>query len=470
MKKFMCEDFLLEGKVAKKLYHDYSKNMPIFDFHCHLNPAEIWENKKYKNISELWLGGDHYKWRAMRSNGVPETMITGKDADDREKFREWAKTVEIAIGNPLYHWAHLELQRYFGIEDVLTSHNADEIFDRCNELLQKDDFTARALIKRSGVKALCTTDDPIDDLKYHINLKNDTTFDVKVLPTFRPDKAMNIEKEGFQEWLNRLSEIVGFNIDSYEKFKRALKIRIDFFNSVGCLVSDHGLDAVVYSPATEEELEIIFKKGLKGDTLTSLDLEKYKGELLVWFGKQYNELGWVMQIHTGAIRNNSERMFKMLGPDTGFDSIGDANYAVELGKVLSKLDSTDELPKTILYCLNPKDNYVLGTMIGCFQGGGIPGKIQFGSGWWFNDQRDGMVEQMRTLANLGLLARFVGMLTDSRSFLSYTRHEYFRRILCNLLGSWVENGEFPENYEVLGKIVQDISYTNSANYFNLKWF
>lgn len=467
MKKFMCDDFLLEGDVAKKLYHNYSKEMPIFDFHCHLNPAEIWENKSYKNISELWLGGDHYKWRAMRSNGVPEAMITGKDADDRAKFREWARTVETAIGNPLYHWTHLELKRYFGIDEVLSSKNADMIFDKCNELLKGEEFTARALIKRSGVKALCTTDDPIDDLKYHINLKKDESFHVKVLPTFRPDKGINIEKDGFHTWLQRLSEIVGFEIDSYSKLKKALEMRIDFFNSVGCVVSDHGLDSVVYNAGTEEEVDAIFTKGLKGEILTTAELDRYKGELLVWLGKHYNRLGWVMQIHTGAIRNNSDRMFKLLGADTGFDSIGDTNYAAELGKVLNRLDSTDELPKTILYCLNPKDNYVLGTMIGCFQGGGIPGKIQFGSGWWFNDQRDGMVEQMKALANLGLLARFVGMLTDSRSFLSYTRHEYFRRILCNLIGGWVENGEFPEDYDTLGKIIQDISYTNSANYFNL---
>lgn len=468
MKKFMCENFLLEGEVAKKLYHSYSKEMPIFDFHCHLNPQEIWEDKKYKNISELWLGGDHYKWRAMRSNGVLEDKITGTQADDREKFREWARTVELAIGNPLYHWTHLELKRYFGIEEVLTSENSDKIFDCCNEMLQQDGFSARNLIIRSGVTALCTTDDPTDSLEYHIKLKNDESFGVKVLPTFRPDKGINIEKEGFVEWVKKLSEIVGFEISSYGKLKKALEMRMEFFQSAGCIVSDHGLDSIVYEAATEEELESIFWKGLQREKISLEEVNKYKGELLVWLGKEYNKRLWVMQIHTGAIRNNSGRMFEKLGADTGFDSIGDSNYALELGKFLNRLDLTDELPKTILYCLNPKDNYVLGTMIGCFQGGGIPGKIQFGSGWWFCDQRDGMVEQMRALGNLGLLARFVGMLTDSRSFLSYTRHEYFRRILCNLLGSWVENGEFPENYEILGKIVQDISYNNAESYFGIQ--
>lgn len=467
MKKFMCEDFLLEGEVAKKLYHEYSKDMPIFDFHCHLNPKEIWENKKYKNISELWLGGDHYKWRAMRSNGVMEDKITGAEADDREKFREWAKTVELTIGNPLYHWTHLELKRYFGIEEILTSQNADLIFDRCNEMLKDEKFTARNLITRSGVTALCTTDDPIDTLEYHKKLKEDESFEVKVLPTFRPDKGINLEKAGFHQWLEKLSQVVGFEISSYEKLKKALEMRIEFFHSLGCVVSDHGLDTIVYEIASEEELDNIFQKALKKESISLEEINKYKGELLVWLGKEYNRRGWVMQIHTGAIRNNSDRMFKKLGADTGFDSIGDSNYALELGKFLNRLDSTDELPKTILYCLNPKDNYVLGTMIGCFQGGGIPGKIQFGSGWWFCDQKDGMIEQMKALGNLGLLARFVGMLTDSRSFLSYTRHEYFRRILCNLLGTWVEKGEFPENYEILGRIVKDISYNNAKTYFGI---
>ena len=445
MKKFMDENFLLKTETAQKLYHDYAKKMPIFDFHCHLNPKEIWENKKYKNITELWLKGDHYKWRAMRSNGVLEENITGEISLDKFKFEEWSRTVELAIGNPLYHWTHLELQRFFNIEEPLTQKNSDSIYERCKKLLQQDDFTPRKLIERSGVVALCTTDDPIDDLQYHINLKNDLTFNVKVLPTFRPDKALNIEKDGYFQWLENLSEVVGYKIDSYSKLLEALKSRIDFFNSIGCLVSDHGLDSISYLKSDEEEVEEIFGRAMKKEVLSNVEIDKYKTELLVWLGKKYNEKNWVMQIHTGAIRNNSERMFELLGPDTGFDSIGDSSYAIELGKFLNRLDSTNQLSKTILYCLNPKDNYVLGTVIGCFQGNGIPGKIQFGSGWWFNDQKDGMIEQMKALGNLGLLSKFVGMLTDSRSFLSYTRHEYFRRILCNLIGDWVEGGEFPSN-------------------------
>ena len=467
MKKFMDENFLLKTETAQKLYHDYAKKMPIFDFHCHLNPKEIWENKKYKNITELWLKGDHYKWRAMRSNGVLEENITGEISLDKFKFEEWSRTVELAIGNPLYHWTHLELQRFFNIEEPLTQKNSDSIYERCNKLLQQDDFTPRKLIERSGVVALCTTDDPIDDLQYHINLKNDLTFNVKVLPTFRPDKALNIEKDGYFQWLENLSEVVGYKIDSYSKLLEALKSRIDFFNSIGCLVSDHGLDSISYLKSDEEEVEEIFGRAMKKEVLSNVEIDKYKTELLVWLGKKYNEKNWVMQIHTGAIRNNSERMFELLGPDTGFDSIGDSSYAIELGKFLNRLDSTNQLSKTILYCLNPKDNYVLGTMIGCFQGNGIPGKIQFGSGWWFNDQKDGMIEQMKALGNLGLLSKFVGMLTDSRSFLSYTRHEYFRRILCNLIGDWVEGGEFPSNYELLSELVQDISFNNSQKYFNL---
>ena len=467
MKKFMDENFLLKTETAQKLYHDYAKKMPIFDFHCHLNPKEIWENKKYKNITELWLKGDHYKWRAMRSNGVLEENITGEISLDKFKFEEWSRTVELAIGNPLYHWTHLELQRFFNIEEPLTQKNSDSIYERCNKLLQQDDFTPRKLIERSGVVALCTTDDPIDDLQYHINLKNDLTFNVKVLPTFRPDKALNIEKDGYFQWLENLSEVVGYKIDSYSKLLEALKSRIDFFNSIGCLVSDHGLDSISYLKSDEEEVEEIFGRAMKKEVLSNVEIDKYKTELLVWLGKKYNEKNWVMQIHTGAIRNNSERMFELLGPDTGFDSIGDSSYAIELGKFLNRLDSTNQLSKTILYCLNPKDNYVLGTVIGCFQGNGIPGKIQFGSGWWFNDQKDGMIEQMKALGNLGLLSKFVGMLTDSRSFLSYTRHEYFRRILCNLIGDWVEGGEFPSNYELLSELVQDISFNNSQKYFNL---
>lgn len=463
MKKFMCDDFLLENEVAKKLYHNYSKNMPIYDYHCHLNPKEIAENKKYRNITEIWLGGDHYKWRAMRSNGISEEYMTGAKSD-KEKFMKWAETVPQTLGNPLYHWTHLELKRYFGIEETLSPKTAEMIWEKTNELLQKDEFSARELIKKSNVKAICTTDDPIDTLEYHIQLKKDDSFNVEVLPTFRPDKAVNINKIGFKVYIEKLSQVVGYEIDSYSKLLKALVERIDHFDVVGCKVSDHGIDTVMFSEYTEREIEEIFTKGLKEEKLGNEEVAKYFTALMIFFGREYSKRDWAMQLHISAIRNNSTRMFNKLGADTGFDSIGDFSYALELSKLLNSLDSTDELPKTILYTLNPKDNYVLGTMIGNFQGGGIPGKIQFGSGWWFNDQRDGMVDQMKALGNLGLLSRFVGMLTDSRSFLSYTRHEYFRRILCNLIGSWVENGEYPQDYEILGEIVQNISYNNICNY------
>ena len=467
MKRFMDENFLLETEVAKELYHNFAKKMPIFDFHCHLNPKEIAENKRYKNISEIWLGGDHYKWRAMRTNGVAEDLITGKEADDRLKFKKWAETIPYTLGNPLYHWTHLELKRYFGIEETLTPKTEDMIWNTCNELLQKDEFTARELIKKSNVTGLCTTDDPVDTLEYHKAIKEDKTFDVKVLPTFRPDKAINIEKVEFCDWIAKLEEVENTKIETYADLLTALEKRIDFFHKNGCKVSDHGLDTIVYEELTLEELNEVFKKGKNKEALTQKELDGYKGQLLVWLGKEYAKRGWIMQIHIGALRNNSSRMFKNIGADTGFDSIGDTIYAEKLAKILNVLDTTDELPKTILYCLNPRDNYVLGTMIGCFQGGGIPGKVQFGSGWWFCDQRDGMEDQMKALANLGLLSRFVGMLTDSRSFLSYTRHEYFRRILCNLIGKWVENGEYPNDTEFLGKIVEDICYNNAVNYFSL---
>lgn len=467
MKKFMDENFLLETEVAQKLYHEYAKDMPIFDYHCHLSPKEIAEDKRYKNITEMWLGGDHYKWRAMRSFGVPEESITG-NSEDKEKFIAWIKTLSTAIGNPLYHWSHLELQRYFNISETATLDKVDILWDKCNTMLETSGFSARELIKKSNVKALCTTDDPIDNLKYHIELKEDKTFDTKVLPTFRPDKAVNIDKQGFTKYIETLANVVGYKIDSYAKLCKAMEERIDFFHSVGCRVSDHGLDFPQYLEATNEELEIIFKKVLSEETLTGNEIRKYKGQLVQFFGKEYSKRNWVMQLHMGALRNNSKKMFELLGADVGFDSIGDWNMAEDLSRLLDSLDTTNELPKTILYTLNPKDNYVLGTMIGNFQGGGIAGKIQFGSGWWFNDQKDGMIEQMKALGNLGLLAKFVGMLTDSRSFLSYTRHEYFRRILCNLLGNWVENGEFPQDYDLLGKIVQDICYNNAKDYFGIE--
>lgn len=467
MKAFMDENFLLSNETAVRLYHDYAKDMPIFDYHCHLNAKEVAENKRYRNITEVWLGGDHYKWRAMRSNGVEERYITG-DAPDKEKFIKWAETITQCIGNPLYHWTHLELKRYFNIDKLLSPETADEIWEKCNELLQKDEFTARGLILRSNVKAVCTTDDPVDSLEYHIAIAKDETFKVKVLPTFRPDKSFNIEKPGFVEWMAKLGAIYGKEITSLADLKEALKQRVEFFHQVGCRVSDHALDPIMYEEGTEEEATVVLQKGLKGEKLSEQEIKKYKTQVMVYLGKQYARLGWTMQLHLGTMRNNSSRMFKLLGPDTGFDAIGDYVFAEALSRFLNRLDDTNELPKTILYCLNPRDNEVLGTIIGCFQGGGVPGKIQFGSGWWFNDQKDGMIKQMVALSNLGLLSRFVGMLTDSRSFLSYTRHEYFRRILCNLIGEWVEGGEAPKDMKLLGTMIQNICFTNAKNYFGIE--
>ena len=466
MKTFMDENFLLKNKTAEKLYHDYAKDMPIIDYHCHLNPKEIAEDKRYRNITELWLGGDHYKWRAMRSNGIEEKYITG-DAPDKEKFQKWAETISCCIGNPLYHWTHLEIKRYFDIEKLLSPDTAEEIWEHCNEILASGKLSARDLIKRSNVKAICTTDDPIDSLEYHKVIAADTTFDVKVLPTFRPDKAINIDKGEFTGYLTKLEKAANISIKSFEDLKTALAGRIQFFHDAGCRVSDHALDPVVYKEATEEEIDKILDKAIHGQPLTDMEMRKYKSQVLLFVGKEYAKRNWVMQLHIGPLRNVNSRMMKLLGPDTGFDTIGDYTFAEDLAKVLNALDETGELPKTILYCLNPRDNDVLGTVIGCFQGGGIPGKLQFGSGWWFNDQKDGMIRQMTALANLGLLGRFVGMLTDSRSFSSYTRHEYFRRILCNLIGEWVEDGEAPNDMKLLGGMVKDISYNNAVEYFQL---
>lgn len=467
MKQFMDDNFLLNNKTAEKLYHDYAKEMPIFDYHCHLNPKEIAENKKYRNITEIWLGGDHYKWRAMRINGIEEKYITG-DASDKEKFIKWAETMPICIGNPLYHWTLLELKIYFNINTRLSPDTAEEIWEKCNEMLKRDEFSARELIKRSNVKVVCTTDDPADSLEYHIAMAKDSTLGFKVLPAFRPDKAINIDKEGFAVWLCKLGTAAGIEIKTFEDLKKALAQRIEFFHQVGCRLSDHALDSVAYREGTEEEASNILEKALADSVLTEAEIQKYKTQMLLFLGREYAHRNWVMQLHIGAIRNNSKRMLKRLGADTGYDAIGDYVFAEALANTLNALDETDELPKTILYCLNPRDNEVLGSITGCFQREGIPGKIQFGSGWWFNDQKDGIIRQMTTLANLGLLRRFIGMLTDSRSFLSYARHEYFRRVLCNLLGEWVENGEAPEDMELLENMVRDICFNNARNYFQVE--
>lgn len=466
MKTFIDDNFLLNNKTAEILYHDYAKGMPIIDYHCHLNPDEIAENKKYRNIAEAWLGGDHYKWKAMRINGVEEKYITG-DSSDREKFFKWAETIPACIGNPLYHWAHLELQRYFGIETLLSPQTAEEIWQKCNDMLKGDEFSTKSLIKRSNVKALCTTDDPTDSLEYHKIIAKDSNFEVKVLPAFRPDKVINIDKDGFTDWIEKLSRIAGLEINSFEDLKETLIQRINIFHNMGCRVSDHSLEHVVYLKGTETEVSQILKKALLGSSLIKTEVMKYKTQILLFLGKEYAKRNWVMQFHIGTIRSINKRMLELLGPDKGFDTIGDLPFAESLAKILNAMDQTNELPKTILYCLNPKDNYTIGAIIGCFLGEGIPGKIQFGSAWWFNDQRDGMLRQMTTLANLGLLSRFVGMTTDSRSFLSYSRHEYFRRILCSLLGTWVENGEAQGDLNLLGTMVRDICFNNANNYFGI---
>jgi len=466
VKAFMDENFLLTNPTAIALYHEHAKDMPIFDYHCHLSPKEIAENKRYRNITEIWLGGDHYKWRAMRTFGVAERYITG-DAPDKEKFLKWAETMPYCIGNPLYHWTHLELKRFFGIDKLLSPETAEEIWEKCNALLQQDEFTARGLIQRSNVKALCTTDDPVDTLEYHQALAKDSSFGVKVMPAWRPDKSFNIEKPGFAEWLAKLEQVSGITIRSFADLTQALLKRLDFFHGVGCRLSDHAMDPVVFEESNADEATAILEKGLAGESLTDLEIRKYKTQVMLFLGREYARRGWVMQLHIGTIRNNSQRMLKLLGPDTGFDTIGDYTYALSLSRFLDSLDQTDELPKTILYCLNPRDNELLGTICGCFQGGGVKGKIQFGSGWWFNDQKDGMIRQMVALSNLGLLSLFVGMITDSRSFLSYTRHEYFRRILCNLLGEWVENGEVPDDRKLLGEIVENICFGNAERYFEI---
>lgn len=466
MKQLMCEDFLLSNETAKKLYHNYAKEMPIYDYHCHLSPKEIAEDKRYRNIAEIWLDNDHYKWRVMRSNGVIEEEITG-NADNKVKFNKWVETIEECIGNSLYHWTHLELKRYFDVNEVLNTKTSDNIWNKCNDKLREDDFTVREIIKKSNVKVICTTDDPVDTLQYHKTIANDNTFDVRVLPTFRPDKAINIDKDTFGEWIVKLEKAVGYEIDNYNIFKKALTERINYFDSVGCKLSDHGLGVVEYSKTNNDEVKNIFKRYIDGKSITKEEIVKYKTDLITFLGKLYAEKNWTMQIHIGALRNNNTRMYKKLGADMGFDSINDAVFAENLSNILDDMDKEDKLPRTILYCLNPRDNDVLATMIGNFQSGDIKGKIQFGSGWWFNDQIDGIRKQLKSVANMSLLSRFVGMVTDSRSFLSYTRHEYFRRILCDLIGKWVENGEFPNDIDLLGNIIENICYYNAVEYFGI---
>lgn len=464
MKKFMGKNFLLTTDTAKDLYHDFAKTMPILDYHCHINPQEIAEDRQFKNITQVWLGGDHYKWRQMRSNGVDEKYITG-DASDYEKFEKWAETLERLIGNPLYHWSHLELKRYFGFDKPLSKKTAKEAWEVCNKKLATPEMSVRNIIKNSNVTLICTTDDPADSLEWHKVIKEDKSFDVQVLPAWRPDKAMNIESEGFVSYLTDLSKAAGIEVNSFKSLTEALTKRMAFFDEYGCKASDHALDHVMYYPATAEEVEEIFAKRLKGEALNREESLKYRTAFMLYAGKEYHRLGWVMQLHFSCRRNNNELAFKKLGPDTGYDCINNYSPTDEMTSFLDALNKTDELPKTILYSLNPNDNAMIGSIIGCFQDEKTAGKVQQGSAWWFNDHKVGMIDQMTSLANLGVLSNFVGMLTDSRSFLSYTRHEYFRRILCELIGGWVENGEYPDDMEALETIIKDISYNNAVKYF-----
>jgi glucuronate isomerase len=466
MKGFMREDFLLTNSTAVKLYHEYAKDMPIIDYHCHLSPKEIYENKQFRNITDIWLDGDHYKWRLMRANGIEEDYITGNKSD-YEKFIAWAKTVPMTIGNPLFHWTHLELQRFFNIDNLLNERTADDIWEKTSEKLADGSLRARDFITASKVEVVCTTDDPVDSLEYHLKIKELENFDTAVLPSFRPDKGLEINRQGFSNWVKCLEEAANISIDSYDRFLEALESRVRFFHSVGGRVSDHALDRVVYEEVTKEEAGRIFEKVmLQGQSITEEEERKYKTYTLIFLGKLYKELDWVMQFHIHALRNNSTKGFESLGPDTGYDAMDDGEIAKPLASLFNQLEREESLPKTVVYSLNPKDNPVIATVIGSFQGGGVPGKMQFGTAWWFNDQREGMLDQMKTLSNMGLFSQFIGMLTDSRSFLSYTRHEYFRRLVCDLVGTWVEQGEVPFDEELLERVIKGICYHNAKSYFN----
>lgn len=464
MKAFMDQDFLLESETARVLFHQYAKDMPIADYHCHVSPREIYEDKRFANITEVWLSGDHYKWRVMRANGVDEYYITG-DATPYEKFLAFATSLPKAIGNPMYHWCHLELQRFFGYYGVLNADTAKEVWELTKEKLSHPDMSVRGLIRMSRVAFIGTTDDPIDSLEWHEKLAQDSTFETVVAPSFRPDKALNVEKPGFLAYIEKLSQASGIDIHDLKTLKAALKNRIEYFHAHGCKASDHGLDTIVWAPGNAQ---MVLQKALTGKAVTPSEAEVLKTDLLLFCAKEYHRLGWVMQLHYNCIRNPNTAMFAKLGPDTGYDVIGPSNSALKLTALLNALYQENALPKTILYSLDPKDNEMLDTVIGAFGGDGIPGKMQHGSAWWFNDNRQGMIDQLTSLANLNLLGNFVGMLTDSRSFLSYTRHEYFRRILCNLIGKWVENGEYPADMDCVGGIIRDIAFYNAKHYFGLE--
>ncbi len=467
MKPFMDKDFLLTTETSKTLYHDFAAKMPIIDYHCHVSPKEIFEDKHFENISQVWLSGDHYKWRLMRSNGIDEHYITG-NASDFEKFEKFAESLPKAIGNPLYHWCHLELKNYFGYEGILSGETAKEVWDLTEKKLSENDMGVRGLIEQSGVAFIGTTDDPVDSLEWHEKIAADDSFKTVVAPSFRPDKALNIDKAGWKEYIETLSAVSETEITDLDSLKNALLKRIEHFDAHGCKASDHGLDHMVFEPASESEVNSIIKKGLAGESVSANEAAMLETALLIFCAEEYTKHGWVMQIHYNCIRNPNTAMFKKLGPDTGFDCIGPQNGSEALACFLDELNSRSALPRTVLYSLDAGDNAFLDTLIGSFQSNDVPGKLQHGSAWWFNDNKQGMRDQLASLANLSMLGNFIGMLTDSRSFLSYTRHEYFRRILCGLFGEWVENGEYPCDIPVLGKMVQDISYNNAARYFRLE--
>ena len=467
MKKFMDENFLLQTETAQKIYHNYAAKMPIFDYHCHISPREIAEDKQFENLTQIWLYGDHYKWRAMRTNGVDEQFCTG-NASDWEKFEKWAETVPYTLRNPLYHWTHLELKRFFGIEKLLSPETAKEIWDTCNAKLKTPEYSVRNIIRMANVHTICTTDDPVDSLEYHKQIK-ESGFEVSVLPAWRPDKAMAVEDaEAYNKYIDKLAEVSGIEINTFEHLMEALDNRHQFFHENGCRLSDHGLETAHAEDYTVRDIIDIFSKVRYGAGLDEPEILKFKSCMLYELGIMDHSRGWTQQFHLGALRNNNTRLFNQLGPDTGFDSIGDLEIARPLSKFLDRLDMNDQLSKTIIYNLNPRDNELIATMIGNFQDGSVPGKMQFGSGWWFLDQKAGMEDQINALSNLGLLSRFIGMLTDSRSFLSYARHEYFRRTLCNLIGTDVENGELPNDMQMLSEMVEDICFNNAKHYFNFE--
>ena len=477
MKVFMDNDFILDTATARHLYHDYASKLPLVDYHCHLNPREIYEDRRFDNLAEVWLGGiqpdgsyagDHYKWRMMRSNGIPEEYISG-NKPPYERFLKLAESLEMAIGNPMYHWCHLELQQFFGVYEPLTTESAPRIWEHCNKLLQEDpDMTARGLIRKANVAFIGTTDDPIDTLEWHDKIAADPTISVVVGPSYRPDKAVNIHKDGWHAYMTALAKSVGKErLSTMQDVLDALVERLEFFQAHGCKASDHGLDYVPYQDYTVEQADAVYQKALRNEVLTTEEIEGYQTVILLHLGKAYHRMNIAMQLHYSCLRNNNERIFRSMGADTGVDAIAQNTCGGNIARLLSTLDLEGWCPKTILYSLNPADNAQLGTLIGCFQDSSLPGKIQHGSAWWFNDHKVGMEEQMKSLANLGLLGNFIGMLTDSRSFLSYARHDYFRRIMCNLIGHWVENGEYPNHDASLKKIVEGISYKNAARYFSL---